>query len=584
MKGCNEFVSQLRQLLPEHRKLIDQLADQHPQDPFAVMRVLVERGLMLHTRLCQLWADCLGVAYVNPFNVDLPADPAAQLPPEIARRARAIVLMSLNEAATVAMVDPTDQRLRTSLGKVIGREVSAVFAHPEEIRAIQDVQFATEDHLAGSLERVCEKLPTLEGGREIKHAADVAELVHGEAFLELFNSILLTSFRRRASDIHFEAEATDCRVRMRIDGDMTTILRIPRLVHDALIVRIKVLSGLDVAQSRLPQDGAFEIQFAGKRPAFRASTMPGLYGEKGVLRLLGSLADQGVPRMGALGLSDSTRRALRRAILHPNGILLVCGPTGSGKTTTLYSCLGEINRPDLNLVTIEDPVEYRVPGINQHQVSAQIGLSFAQILRGILRQDPDVLLVGEIRDSETARIAAEAALTGHLVMSSLHTNNSVQAITRLVELGVEPYLVAPTVVGVLSQRLVRRICPACKEPYQASAEELAPYFTNYADMSVTLYRGRGCPQCYGTGFVGRVGVHEMLEVSEGMRDLILARASPSALLAEARRTGFRGMRHDALKKALLGWTTLDEVERNTLPEMTTFGEESVVAPFRITAG
>lgn len=569
MKPFGEFIAQLRLLLPDQRKLIDQLAELHPDAPFEVMRALIDRGLLLHGRLCQLWADCLGVAYVNPFNVDLPADPAAQLPAEIARRARAVVLMSLHDAATVAMVEPQDERLRVSLGKVLGRDVSAVFAHPEEIRAIQDVQFATEDQLAGSLERVRESLPTLEGGREIRHAADVAELVHGEAFLELFNSILLTSFRRRASDIHLEAEATDCRVRMRIDGDMTTILQLPRLVHDALIVRIKVLSGLDVAQSRLPQDGAFEIQFAGKRPAFRASTMPGLYGEKGVLRLLGSLADQGVPRMGSLGLSDSTRKALRRAILHPNGILLVCGPTGSGKTTTLYSCLGEINRADLNLVTIEDPVEYRVPGINQHQVSAQIGLSFAQILRGILRQDPDVLLVGEIRDAKTARIAAEAALTGHLVMSSLHTNNSIQAITRLVELGVEPYLVAPTVVGVLSQRLVRRICSACKEPYQASPEELAPYFTHCEDTAVTLYRGRGCPHCYGTGFSGRVGVHEMLEVSEGMRDLILARAAPSALAAEAKRTGFRSMRYDALKKALLGWTTIDEVERNTLPEMAT---------------
>jgi len=268
-----------------------------------------------------------------------------------------------------------------------------------------------------------------------------------------------------------------------------------------------------------------------------------------------------------LGLADSTRAALRRCLLRPNGILLVCGPTGSGKTTTLYACLGEVNRPDLNIVTIEDPVEYRLPGISQHQVNAQIGLRFSDILRGILRQDPDVLLVGEIRDGETASIAAEAALTGHLVMSSLHANDSVQAVIRLVKLGVEPHLVAPTLVGVLSQRLVRRICPACKESYTAAPEQLRPYFFNPDAESITLFRGRGCPQCFGSGYAGRVGVYSMLEISENMRDLILAGEGPARILAEARQHGYRSMRYDGLKKALLGWTTLEEIERNTLPEL-----------------
>jgi len=396
----------------------------------------------------------------------------------------------------------------------------------------------------------------------------VAELVQSQAFTELFNSILLTAFRRRASDIHFESGAAECRVRVRVDGDMAKVLDLPRAVHEAMIVRIKVLCGLDVAQNRLPQDGAFEINFGGRRPAFRASTMPGLYGEKGVLRLLGSLSDQAIPRLSGLGFADSTRQALRRAILSPNGILLVCGPTGSGKTTTLYGCLNEINRPDLNVVTIEDPVEYRLPGANQHQVNAPIGLTFAGILRGILRQDPDVILVGEIRDAETARIATEAALTGHLVMTSLHTNNSLQAVTRLLELGVEAHLVAPTLMGVLSQRLVRRLCSACKEAYLPSADELATYFHNPDAEAVTLFRAHGCPACHGTGYHGRVGVHEILEVSEPLRELIMAHASPTCIAREARRTGYRSMRYDALKKVLLGWTSLDEVERNTLPELT----------------
>ena len=582
MNPFDRFIEQLRLNLPENAKLIEMLAAQHPGDAFRVMRVLVERSLMPHIRLCHIWADCLGYAYVNPFNVELPSGDC-QVPADVARKAQAIVLNFLEEAATVAMVDPADTKLRSSLGKLLGREISPVFAHPDEISSIIDLHYAGDDHLSGSLQKLCSQLPTLEGGKEISSTQDVADFVEGEAFSQLFNSILLTCFRRKASDIHFEAAADECRVRMRIDGDMCTVLRQPRVVHEALIVRIKVLCNLDVAQNRLPQDGAFEIAFAGKRPAFRVSTMPGLYGEKGVLRLLGSLSDQAVPRLGSLGLSDSTRRALRRAVLHPNGILLVCGPTGSGKTTTLYSCLSEVNRPDLNVVTIEDPVEYRVPGFSQHQVNAQIGLSFGQILRGILRQDPDVLLVGEIRDAETARIAAEAALTGHLVMSSLHTNNSLQAITRLIELGVEPYLVAPTIVGVLSQRLVRRICPACKESYTAAPDELEQFFVNLPPGPVTLHRGRGCAQCHGTGFQGRVGVHEMLEMSEGLRDLILARATPAKMMEEMKRVGFRSMRHDALKKVLLGWTTLEEVERNTLPEMNYVAEASAQAQFGVTA-
>ncbi|MBA3848671.1 MAG: type II/IV secretion system protein [Opitutus sp.] len=577
MTPFDRFIEQLRLNLPESAKLVDVLAAQHPDDPFRVMKLLIERNLSTPVRLCHLWADCVGYAYVNPFNVELPSG-EGQVPADVARKARAIVLNFLDETATVAMADPLDTRLRASLAKLIGRDVSPVFAHPDEIASIIELHFAGEDQLAGSLQRLCSQLPTLEGGKEINSTQDVAEFVSGEAFAELFNSILLTCFRRKASDIHFEAAADECRVRMRIDGDMSSVLSLPRVVHEALIVRIKVLSNLDVAQNRLPQDGAFEIAFAGKRPAFRVSTMPGLYGEKGVLRLLGSLSDQAAPRLGSLGLSDSTRQALRRAVLHPNGILLVCGPTGSGKTTTLYSCLGELNRPDLNIVTIEDPVEYRVPGFNQHQVNAQIGLHFGHILRGILRQDPDVLLIGEIRDAETARIAAEAALTGHLVLSSLHTNNSLQAITRLIELGVEPYLVAPTIVGVLSQRLVRRICPACKESYSAAPEELEPFFLNVPPGPISLHRGRGCAQCHGTGFQGRVGVHEMLEMSEGLRDLILARASPAKMMEEMKRVGFRSMRYDALKKVLLGWTTIEEVERNTLPEMASWppaGHETI---------
>ncbi len=567
MSAFSEFLNQLRLILPEYRAWLDNLAEKHDGDHLAVIAAIKDRMILPHARLCQLWGDSLGVAYVNPFNVELPNDQAHQLPAEIVRAAQAIVLNYIDGTATVAMTNPRDERLRASLRKILGMEVSPVFAHPDEITAITELQFGAASNLEVSLQRACEEIPTVDSGREINSVQDIADLIAGQAFVELFNSVLLTAFKRRASDIHLEATPAGGRVRMRIDGDMTDVLRVPTLVHEALLVRIKVLANLDVAESRLPQDGAFEIQFAGKCPAFRASTMPSLYGQKAVLRLLGGLGEKSAPRLGSLGLADSTRHGLRRAILRPNGIILVCGPTGSGKTTTLYSCLQEIDRPDLNIVTIEDPIEIRVPSFCQHQVNHQIDLDFSRILRGILRQDPDVVLIGEIRDTETATIAAEAALTGHLVLSSVHTNDSLQAITRLVELGVERHLIAPTVVGVLSQRLVRRICPGCKESYVPSHDELAPYFVDPGAVPVRLYRGRGCPRCYGTGFVGRVGVYEMLEISEEMRELILRGAGQAELLAEARHTGFQCMRYDALKKALLGWTTLEEVERNTIPEI-----------------
>jgi type II secretory ATPase GspE/PulE/Tfp pilus assembly ATPase PilB-like protein len=354
---------------------------------------------------------------------------------------------------------------------------------------------------------------------------------------------------------------------MRIDGDMLMIMELPRTVHMTLVARIKVLAGLDVAQTRMPQDGAIELHFGALSTAFRVSTLPSLYGEKAVLRVLGSPLNQSMLNLETLGFPQSTLEAVKRVISRPNGILLVCGPTGSGKTTTLYGCINHLNRPDLNITTIEDPVEYRLSEITQHQVNPAIGLTFAKLLRGIMRQDPDVILIGEIRDLETALIATEAALTGHFVLTTLHTNNALQAVTRLVEIGVDPYLVAPTTMGVLSQRLVRRICASCKEAYEPGAAELAPHFTGWSGVPVKLYRGRGCPKCSGTGYSGRVGLYEFIEVSERMRELITDKSSVALLLDEAQRVGRRSLRYDGLKKALAGWTTLEEVERNTLPDM-----------------
>ena len=567
MSSIEIFLESVRKLLPEQAHLIDARAKALKDEPMRLLKDLMDRSVMAKGRICQLWADSLGVAYVNPATVAIPTDEFDQLPVEIARRVTSIALNSLGSTVTVAMADPLNKQQISSLGKILGREISPVFAHPDEIRTVIDMYLGAEGNIAANLESVCAKLPGMVGAREITTGGDLSDLLDSKAVIELLNSILLTAFRRHASDIHFEARIDDCRVRMRIDGDMQTIMEIPRAVHTTLIARVKVLCQLDLAQKRLPQDGAFELNFGVLNTAFRVSTLPSLYGEKAVLRVLGSPLDQSMLRIDTLGLPQSTMDAVKRVIAHPSGILIVCGPTGSGKTTTLYGCINELNRPDLNITTIEDPVEYRLPGITQHQTNAAIGLTFAKVLRSIMRQDPDVILIGEIRDLETALIATEAALTGHFVLTTLHTNNALQAVTRLVEIGVDPYLVAPTTMGVLSQRLVRRICSSCKEGYQPSEKELAPYFKNTEGVPITLFRGRGCPRCFGSGYSGRVGIYEFVEVSERLRELITGKESVALLIEEAGRVGHHSLRYDGLKKALTGWTTLEEVERNTLPDV-----------------
>jgi len=567
MNQIATFLETVRKQAPAQAAQIEAGAAAAKDDPIRLIRELAERSVLHKARLSRLWADALGVAYVNPTTVEIPTDGFEQLPVDIARQVEAVVLNSLGDSVTVGMADPLNARKIESLGKILGKSISPVFAHPDEISTVIGMYLGTEGNIATNLQSVCDQLPGLTGAREITTAADVADLVKAKAVIELLNSIILTAYRRRASDIHFETQAETSRVRMRIDGDMQTVMELPRAVHLTLIARIKVLCQLDVSQSRLPQDGAFELNFGALNTAFRVSTLPSLHGEKAVLRVLGSPLDQSMLSLDTLGFPRSTLDAIKRVIGRPNGILIVCGPTGSGKTTTLYGCINEINQPDRNITTIEDPVEYRLPDITQHQVNAGIGLTFARVLRSIMRQDPDVILIGEIRDLETALIATEAALTGHFVLTTLHTNNALQAVTRLVEIGVDPYLVAPTTMGVLSQRLVRRICAACKESYVPTEEELAPFFTGTQGVPVTLYRGRGCAKCFGSGYKGRVGIYEFVEVSERMRELITEKQSVVLLIEEAKRVGHRSLRHDGLKKALIGWTTLAEVASNTLPDV-----------------
>ncbi len=394
---------------------------------------------------------------------------------------------------------------------------------------------------------------------------DLRALASQAPVIKLVNVMILEALRARASDIHLESTPEGLRVRYRIDGVLHETSRSPRQYQAAVISRIKIMASLNIAERRLAQDGRIRLRLSDRELDLRVSIIPGLHGENVVLRILDRVA--GVRELGELGMSAWVLGAFERLIRHPHGIVLVTGPTGSGKTTTLYGAISRINDPGVKIVTVEDPIEYQVGGVTQIAVNPKTGLTFAAALRSILRHDPDVVMVGEMRDPETAEIAIQAALTGHLVLSTLHTNDAPSGVTRLVDMGVEPFLVSATVHAIMAQRLVRLVCPACAEPYDPPADALErarPRGLNaHAPKRATFRRGRGCDACAGTGYRGRVGLFEVMEVSDEVRRLVLERAHASSISAVAVREGMRTLRQDGLAKVTAGLTSLAEVARLT---------------------
>jgi len=384
--------------------------------------------------------------------------------------------------------------------------------------------------------------------------------------VRLVSLILSQAAKDRASDIHIEPGEQEVRVRYRIDGVLQTVMNLGADVHLSLIARIKVLARLNIAERRLPQDGAFEEQVDGRRFDFRVSTIPTLYGERAALRLLDKT--QGLLSLEQLGMHPAARHRYESLIHQPYGIILVSGPTGSGKTTTLVSSLAILNSVDRNIITIEDPVEYQLPGVNHIQVNPRAGLTFATGLRSIVRHDPDIIMIGEVRDVETAEIAVQAALTGHLVLTTIHTNDAPGALTRLQDMGIEQFLVASAVIGVVSQRLVRLLCPHCKVPEPAPAEIVAWLESMVKEPlpPAQFHRARGCAQCRHTGYLGRTGIYEVLPMTESIRRLVLGRASASELGEAGRAEGMATMRVDGMLKAMRGLTTVEEVLRVTRVE------------------
>jgi type IV pilus assembly protein PilB len=395
---------------------------------------------------------------------------------------------------------------------------------------------------------------------ESAEAKKIDEIIEDAPIVKLVNSIITRGVRERASDIHIEPQEKDLRVRYRIDGVLHEVMRSPKSIQPGLISRFKIMAGLDIAEKRKPQDGHCSLTVSGKVYDFRVATLPTIYGERVVLRILAK--ESVLFDLDKLGFLPDSLGKFRNAYTKPYGAILITGPTGSGKSTTLYATLNVLNTPEKNIVTIEDPVEYRLPGINQVQVNPKIGFTFARGLRAILRTSPDIVMVGEIRDRETAEIAIEAALTGHLVFSTLHTNDAPSAISRLIEMGIEPFLVASAIDCVQAQRLARRLCAECKEPYQPSRKALEEIgFPLEDDEIPTLYRPKGCSKCNGTGYKGRIGIYEVMLVSETIERLAVEKATAEQIKKVALEEGMRTLRMDGFEKVRMGITSIEEVLR-----------------------
>jgi len=542
----------------DSRAKLESLASKH-ENPLDLLQAIIDQKLLLKEDACRLWSDHLGIAYVDVLASGITPNMAKHIPVEVARKVRAIGLYVIDGVLTVAMTTPEDSLVVKRLEQIAEIPLSPVFCLPCEIDDAISIIYATERSITETMTELGQNALFTEP----EAATDrISELVNAESLVQLLNEIIHYALRERATDIHIEPMEIQSRIRFRIDGTLREILTFPKSLHRAIVSRLKILSDLNIAETRLPQDGRFSIPMGTSKANSRLSIVPVMYGEKAVVRILASANKRTMVTLDSMLMSQRILQPFRRLIKNPNGIIFVTGPTGSGKTTTLYAAIDEINSPKINITTIEDPVEIPVHGVMQSQVNPQINLKFSTILRAFLRQDPDVILIGEIRDTETAKIATEAALTGHLVFATLHTNTAPQAIVRLIEIGVEPYMVAPSIIGVLSQRLAARICDQCKEAYSPPRDVLLRYFAEEGLTEVQFFRGRGCPHCRNTGYRGRIAFHELIVITDEIRQMISERKSAQEITRAAFRSGYRPLRYDGLNKVLLGLTTIDEIEEN----------------------
>lgn len=524
-------------------------------------KILVKLGMVSEEDICTFFEEQLGIPRIDLRNYLIDAKIILMVPENLARKYLLIPLFKTGDTLTIATADPLNVvaldeiRLRTNCN------IEPAVATETEVRSAISQYYGTGGSIEDIVKSIDMKTITAEEGKEEIEPDKLRNMAEEAPIIKLVNLVIMQAIRDKASDIHVEPEEDSLKIRFRIDGILHDVTTIPKTLQAAVLSRMKIMSDLNIATKRVPQDGRFRIKVETAQIDLRVSSLPTIFGENIVMRLLDTTSI--LIGLSQLGFDEQNLEQFKSLIVKPHGIILVTGPTGSGKTTTLYSALNTINTPDKNIITVEDPVEYQLRGVRQSQINPKAGLTFSNGLRSILRQDPDVIMVGEIRDLETAEISVQAALTGHLVFSTLHTNDAPSSLTRLIDMGVEPFLISSSVIGIIAQRLVRTICNACKESYVPSKEVLSEIGIKLPETNLKFYRGKGCKACKNTGYKGRIGIFEQLLLNEKVRDLVLAKTSSTQIKRIAQEAGMRTLREDGIAKVLSGITTIDEVIRVT---------------------
>ncbi|PIR20012.1 MAG: type II secretion system protein GspE [Deltaproteobacteria bacterium CG11_big_fil_rev_8_21_14_0_20_47_16] len=538
--------AQLEQALMVHREKGIKLGD-----------ALVQLKFLRSEDILKALSIQMGLPYENHVRgEDIPHDLIETLPINYAKKNEVVPLRREHGAIVVAVSDPSNYNALDDLRMIYGSRIKPVIASGYEIMNAINAAYNKEQGEGGDMNELDESMGEI--ASEFDEPVDLLDADDEAPIIRLVNTLLFRAVKQKASDIHIEPFEKEIAVRFRIDGVLYDIMTPPKRAQNSIISRVKIMAGLNIAEKRLPQDGRIRIKIAGKDIDIRVSTVPTAFGESIVMRLLDR--SKVMLDLDTLGLHGKVLDQINQLITRTNGIFLVTGPTGSGKSTTLYACLSKINSKDIKILTIEDPVEYQLYGINQVQVNPKIELTFANGLRSFLRQDPDVIMVGEIRDKETAEIAIQAALTGHLVISTLHTNSAPATITRLIDMGIEPFLVSSAVVGILAQRLIRTVCHDCAKKYTPTSEELARLDMKPEDLKGRqLFRPVGCPNCLETGYAGRQGIHEMMLIDDDVRNEIVKGSDASVIKKVALSKGMITLRLDAIGKMLQGMTTIEEV-------------------------
>ena len=521
-------------------------------------QILIERKYIDEEELNQILSAQLGIPHVWLRKGLIDPNIVTLLPKEKALLFQVIPMFKVNNLLTLATADPYAIFVFDEIAKITKMKVQPVLCRADDITEAINEYYKGDVSIDDFMNYVDgSDIEIVEAERE-KEISELAEIAEGSPVINMTNMILLKAIRDGASDIHIEPQPEKFRVRVRIDGILYEMMSPKIEMHAPVVSRLKIMANLDIAERRLPQDGRIQVNVDGSTVDLRFSSMPGIRGEKIVLRILDK--NMALLDVNKLGFEDEAKDRFKKILRKPYGLILACGPTGSGKTTTLYSGITMLNSPEKNIITIEDPVEYQLDGINQNQVKDNIGLSFSTFLKHALRQDPDIIMVGEIRDRETAEIAIQASLTGHLVLSTLHTNDSPSAITRLMEMGVEPYLISSSLLACVAQRLVRSICPECKTEYFPPKEVLDELGVEEGNK-LRLSRGKGCQSCYDSGFKGRMGIYELLVMDQGLRDLVIKNPPVDVIQGHLDKLGYRSLKSIGYQKVLDNLTTIEEVNR-----------------------